>query len=161
MSGQHCHGAGRTVNERRLFVALALTSYFLVVEVVGGILANSLALISDAAHMFTDAAGLAIAMVAIQIAKRPVDRKRTFGYYRFEILAAAFNAVLLFLVAIFILVEAYERFRSPPEVQSIAVLAVAGVGLLVNRQQTDAFSAALAPQFCLLDQTFVLMRQQM
>lgn len=132
MSGQHTHGAGRGANARRLIIALALTSIFLVVEVLGGILADSLALISDAAHMFTDAAGLAIALVAIQIAKRPSDRKRTFGYYRFEILAAAFNAVLLFLVAIYILVEAYERFRSPPEVQSVAMLVVAGVGLLVN-----------------------------
>ncbi|WP_163103890.1 cation diffusion facilitator family transporter, partial [Acinetobacter baumannii] len=76
---------------------------FLVAEVVGGLLTNSLALLSDAAHMFTDAVGLTIALVAVHIARRPPDRRRTYGYYRFEILAAAFNAVLLFLVALYIL----------------------------------------------------------
>lgn len=132
MGAGHDHGSGRAWNERRLIAALLLTATFLVVEVVGGILANSLALISDAAHMFTDAAGLAIALAAIQIAKRPADHKRTFGYYRFEILAAAFNAVLLFLVAIYIMVEAYQRFLLPPRVDSLPMLLIAVVGLAVN-----------------------------
>ncbi|WP_446513481.1 cation diffusion facilitator family transporter, partial [Photobacterium sp. DNB22_13_2] len=102
----HSHATG---NERALKIALALTSTFLVAELVGGILTKSLALISDAAHMFTDAAALAIALAAIQIGKRPADKQRTFGYYRFEILAAAFNALLLFGVALYILYEAYQR----------------------------------------------------
>ena len=96
-------------NERSLKIALALTGTFLIAEVVGGVMTKSLALISDAAHMLTDTVALAIALAAIAIAKRPADKKRTFGYYRFEILAAAFNALLLFGVAIYILYEAYLR----------------------------------------------------
>jgi cobalt-zinc-cadmium efflux system protein len=109
-----------------------LTTGFLVAELVGGILTNSLALISDAAHMFTDTAALAISLAAIRIGRRPADRQRTFGYYRFEILAAAFNAMLLFLVAVYILYEAYQRFKSPPEIQSTAMLVIAAIGLVVN-----------------------------
>ena len=125
----HSHATG---NERALKVALALTSTFLLVELVGGILTKSLALISDAAHMFTDTAALAIALAAIQIAKRPVDKTRTFGYYRFEILAAAFNALLLFGVALYILYEAYQRLQSPPEIQPTGMLVIATFGLVVN-----------------------------
>lgn len=130
MSAGHAHH--RTTNERRLKLALGLTLAFLIAEVVGGILTGSLALISDAAHMFTDSAGLAIALVAMRIAERPADSKRTFGYYRFEILAAALNAVLLFLVAIYILYEAIQRFISPTEVHSVAMLLIAVLGLAVN-----------------------------
>lgn len=136
MGHSHSHGHGhdhaRGANARALAWALGLTSVFLVVEVVGGILTQSLALISDAAHMFTDAAGLAIALTAVKLAQKPADARRTFGYARFEILAAAFNAVLLFFVAIYILVEAYQRFVEPAAVQSIPMLAVAFVGLVVN-----------------------------
>lgn len=130
MSGKHAHGA--SANERRLKLALALTLGFLVAEVVGGILTKSLALISDAAHMFTDSAGLAIALAALRIAQRPADIKRTFGYQRFEILAAAFNAVLLFFVALYIFYEAIERFRNPAEVHSLPMLLIAAFGLAVN-----------------------------
>lgn len=126
---EHSHATG---NERALKIALALTSTFLLVELVGGILTKSLALISDAAHMFTDTAALAIALAAIQIAKRPADKARTFGYYRFEILAAAFNALLLFGVALYILYEAYQRLKSPPEIESTGMLVIAAVGLVVN-----------------------------
>ena len=131
MSHDHDHGA-RSANERNLWIVLVLTAVFMVAEVVGGLLTNSLALISDAAHMFTDAAALAIALAAIGIGKRAADHKRTFGYYRFEILAAAFNAVVLFLVAGYILYEAVQRFRSPPEIQPVGMLAIAAIGLVVN-----------------------------
>lgn len=131
MGSGHDHAA-TTKNEGRLIAALALTAIFLVVEVVAGLLTQSLALLSDAAHMFTDVAGLAIALVAVRIARRPADKKRTFGYYRFEILAAAFNATLLFFVAAYILFEAYQRFQQPPSIQSIPMLAVAVLGLIVN-----------------------------
>ncbi|WP_137928695.1 cation diffusion facilitator family transporter, partial [Klebsiella pneumoniae] len=104
-------------NAKKLTIALALTTTFLIVEVIAGLITQSLALLSDAAHMFTDAAALAIALVAIQISKRPADNKRTFGYQRFEILAALFNALMLFVVAIYILYEAYIRFSQPPEIQ--------------------------------------------
>ena len=130
MSHDHAHAQGS--NEKSLRWALLLTTTFLVAEVIGGLLSGSLALISDAAHMFTDAAALAIALIAIRIGKRPADSRRTFGYYRFEILAAAFNAVLLFFVAIYIVIEAYRRFMSPPEIHSTAMLTIAIIGLGVN-----------------------------
>jgi len=126
----HSHGAG--VNEKSLTIVLALTAVFLVVEVVGGVLTQSLALISDAAHMLTDAAALAIALAAIRIGRRAADRRRTFGYHRFEILAAAFNALLLFGVAIYIVYEAWQRIRTPPEIHSTGMLLIAVAGLVVN-----------------------------
>jgi len=130
MSAEHDHASGSS--ERALWIALGLTSSVLVAETVGGIVTGSLALISDAAHMLTDAAALAIALVAIRIGQRAADRKRTFGYYRFEILAAAFNALMLFGVAIYILYEAYQRLGNPPEIQSISMLAYAALGLVAN-----------------------------
>jgi len=132
MSASHAHGIPSTDNERALRIALALTGSFLIAEVIGGVLTGSLALISDAAHMLTDTAALAIALAAIRIARRPADRRRTYGYHRFEILAAAFNALLLFAVALYILVEAYRRFTSPPEIHSVGMLVVASIGLIVN-----------------------------
>ncbi len=126
----HDHTAG--ANARSLAWALGLTTAFLVVEVAGGILTQSLALISDAAHMLTDAAALAIALAAIKIGQRAADHRRTFGYHRFEILAAAFNALLLFGAAVYILVEAYRRIRTPPDIHSGGMLLVAVVGLAVN-----------------------------
>ncbi len=125
------HGIA-TAPERSLRIALALTGTFLIAEVVGGILTNSLALLSDAAHMFTDVAALAIALLAIRIGKRAADEKRTFGYARFEILAATLNAVLLFLVALYILWEAVDRFRTPAPIQSTAMMVIAALGLVIN-----------------------------
>jgi cobalt-zinc-cadmium efflux system protein len=132
MSGSHNHALPSTGNERSLWAALGLTTAFLVAELVAGVLFGSLALIADAAHMFTDAAALAIAVAAIRVGRRPADAKRTYGYHRFEILAAAFNALLLFAVAIYILYEAWQRFKSPEYVQSTAILVVAVLGLIVN-----------------------------
>ena len=126
----HAHTAG--ANEKSLKIAFGLTFAFLVVELVGGIVAQSLALQSDAAHMFTDTAALAIALLAIRISRRPADKKRTFGYHRFEILAAAFNAMLLLMVAVYILWEAWLRIKAPPEIQSNLMLVIAVVGLVVN-----------------------------
>ncbi|MCA0177250.1 MAG: cation diffusion facilitator family transporter [Proteobacteria bacterium] len=132
MSSGHDHALPGASNERSLRWALLFTGGFLLAEVVGGVVLNSLALISDAAHMFTDAAALAIALAAIRIARRPADDRRTFGYHRFEILAAAFNALLLFGVAIYILYEAWQRWQAPAEVQTTGVMVVAAIGLLVN-----------------------------
>jgi cobalt-zinc-cadmium efflux system protein len=131
MAHDHAHSTGGD-NETSLRWAFGLTAIFLIAEVIGGVLAQSLALISDAAHMFTDTAALAIALAAIRIGKRPADKLRTFGYYRFEILAAAFNAVLLFFVALYILYEAYRRFQQPPQIESGVMLIVAVIGLVVN-----------------------------
>jgi cobalt-zinc-cadmium efflux system protein len=126
----HDHSAG--ANTRSLTIALALTGSFLIAELVGAWWFNSLALLSDAAHMFTDTAALAIALAAIKIGQRPADKQRTYGYRRFEILAAAFNAVLLFVVAGYVLYEGVLRFLTPEPVQSLGMLMVACIGLLVN-----------------------------
>ena len=126
----HGHTAG--ANAKSLSIALGLTGTFLIAEVVGAYVFNSLALLSDAAHMLTDAAALAIALAAIRIGNRPADSKRTYGYRRFEILAAAFNAVLLFVVAGYVLYEGIKRFVEPEPVQSMGMLIVATIGLLVN-----------------------------
>ncbi len=132
MSAGHSHATVRAGHERQLWMALGLTSSFMIAEVIGAFITGSLALLSDAAHMMTDALAMAISLVAIQIAKRPADRKRTFGYARFEILAAAFNALLLFAVAFYILYEAYQRLQAPAEIQSTGMLVIAVLGLLVN-----------------------------
>lgn len=132
MGAGHTHGKVVAGHEKVLWIALALTSTFVIVEVIGAFVTGSLALLSDAAHMFTDAAALAISLAAIQIGKRIADQKRTFGYYRFEILAAAFNALLLFAVAIYILFEAYQRLRTPAEIQSMGMLIIAVAGLSIN-----------------------------
>ena len=128
----HAHDRGLDANPRALSKALALTGAFLVVEVIGGILTGSLALLSDAAHMFTDTAALAIALAAIKVGERPADARRTFGYRRFEVLAATANAVLLFAVALYILHEGYRRFVEPSQIQSLGMLAIAVLGLGVN-----------------------------
>lgn len=126
------HSHVQNANSRQLTIALALTATFLVAEVVGGLVFKSLALLSDAAHMFTDVAALAIALAAIKIGQRAADERRTFGYRRFEILAAAFNAVLLFGVAIYVLIEGGRRLFEPQPVQSTGMLVVASLGLAVN-----------------------------
>ena len=131
----HEHGAGRdgTQHLRPLAVTFALVVVFLIVEVIAGFVTNSLALLSDAGHMLTDAVGLGMALAAITAANR-VDRaqRRTFGLYRLEIVAAFVNALLLLGVAGYVLVEAVQRFRNPPEVLSTPMLVVACGGLAVN-----------------------------
>lgn len=130
MSSEHAlPGAG---NEKALRYALVLTGGFMLAEVIGGVMLNSLALLSDAAHMFTDVAALAIALAAIRVGRRAADNRRTFGYHRFEILAASFNALLLFGVAAYILYEAWQRWSNPPAVQTTGVLVIAVLGTIVN-----------------------------
>jgi len=132
MGHDHSHAIVNSGRARPLWFALGLTTAFMVTEVVASLVTGSLALLSDAAHMFTDAAALAVSLIALRIAQRAADRKRTFGYYRFEILAATFNAVLLLIVAVYILFEAYERLREPEPIQSTGMLVVAVIGLAVN-----------------------------
>ncbi|MCL5950913.1 MAG: cation diffusion facilitator family transporter [Chloroflexi bacterium] len=119
-------------HRRALLVTFALNLAYLVIEAAGGIATNSLALLADAAHMLTDVGGLALALFAMWMAQRPATPQKTFGYYRVEILAALVNAVVLFVMAFFILYEAWGRFSSPPEVASLPMFATAGVGLVVN-----------------------------
>jgi cobalt-zinc-cadmium efflux system protein len=116
----------------RLTAVFAVTLVILVVELVGAALSGSLALLADAGHVLADGAGVGLALLAIRFAARPATPQRTFGYYRLEILAAVVNAVLLFGVAGFVLVEAWRRLTEPPAVASGLMLAVAAVGLVAN-----------------------------
>ena len=127
----HSHAVVTEGNSKKLMFALGLTTTFLIVEVVAAFITQSLALLSDAAHMFTDVAALAIALAAIKIGKKAADDKRTFGYQRFEILAALFNAVMLFVVAIYIVYEAYQRYMNGDR-SGMVLSALAGAGGLMS-----------------------------
>lgn len=128
----HGHGGGRSRSTRPLALTLGLAASYMVAEVIGGLWTNSLALLADAGHMLSDVAALALALFAIWIAKRPPDPRRTYGYYRAEILAALANGATLVAIALFIGVEAWERFREPREVQGGAMMVIAAGGLIVN-----------------------------
>ncbi|GAA4316587.1 cation diffusion facilitator family transporter [Rufibacter sp. DG15C] len=111
---------------------MGLTLLYLIAEVIGGIWTKSLALLADAGHMLTDVGGLAFALIAIKLAERKATPEKTFGYYRAEILAALANAVILIGISLYILYEAYLRFRNPPEVESKSMLVIASIGLVIN-----------------------------
>ena len=136
MSGHaHGHHHGLTagaVHRSRLVTVLVITAVVLVAELVGSAVTGSLALLADAGHMFTDVAGILLAVLAITFASRPPTPQRTFGYYRLEILAAVVNAVLLFGIAVYILVEAWQRWQHPPEVEGGLMLGFALIGLVAN-----------------------------
>ena len=119
-------------HRRALTITFGLTFTYFIVEVAGGLLTNSLALLADAAHMLTDVGGLGLALFAIWISQRPANAAKTYGYYRVEILAALANALVLFWVSFYILYEAYRRFQEPPEINSLPMMIVAAVGLAVN-----------------------------
>jgi cobalt-zinc-cadmium efflux system protein len=119
-------------NRSRLAVVFLMTLGVFVVELIGGLASNSLALLADAGHMFTDVAGIGLALLAIWFAGRPADSGRTFGYLRLEILAAVANALLLFGIAAFVLFEAWRRLSQPPEIASGLMLAIAVLGLVGN-----------------------------
>jgi cobalt-zinc-cadmium efflux system protein len=119
-------------NMRRVVIALVLTGAFMIVEVIGGILSGSLALLADAGHMLTDTMALALAAVAFQVCKRPADAKLTYGYHRFQILAAFVNGLSLLFIVGWILFEAVDRFLDPTEVLGETMLVVAAAGLVVN-----------------------------
>ena len=125
-------GGARGKNRRALAVVLALTASFTVIEVVGGLLTGSLALLADAGHMLSDNLSLGIALFATWLAGRPATPERTFGYQRAEILAALANGVTLVAISTWIFIEAYSRLWEPPEILGKPMLAVAALGLLVN-----------------------------
>lgn len=131
MGHGHSHSAAGA-NKNRLAIVFGLTASYLIVEVIGGMVTGSLALLADAGHMLTDVAGLGLALMAIKFAERPATPERTYGYYRVEILAALTNAIVLIGISFYILYEAWERFRNPPEVASGAMLVVAIIGLVIN-----------------------------
>ena len=127
----HVHGANKK-NLRRVMIALVLTGLFMVVEVVGGIISGSLALLADAGHMLTDTMALALAAMAFHVSKRPPDGKLTFGYQRFQILAAFVNGLSLLAIVGWILFEAVSRFLNPNDIIGETMLVVAAAGLVVN-----------------------------
>jgi cobalt-zinc-cadmium efflux system protein len=127
----HEHGAGEG-NRRALAIVLALTAGFTVVEIIGGLLTSSLALLADAGHMLSDNLSLGLALFAAWLALRPATPNKSFGYRRAEILAALANGVTLVAVSIWVFVEAYSRLKDPTEVLGGPMLLVAALGLLVN-----------------------------
>ncbi len=130
---EHSHPEGtRRKNRRALVGVLALTASFTVVELIGGLLTGSLALLADAGHMLSDNFSLGIALFAVWLAGRPATPERSFGYQRAEILAALANGVTLVAISIWIFIEAYSRLWAPPEILGKPMLAVAALGLLVN-----------------------------
>lgn len=131
----HDHSHSTTVsnaNERKVLLSFFLIFGFMLIEVAGGILSGSLALLADAGHMLTDAAALALAYTAFRFGRRAADSKRTFGYLRFEVIAGFLNALTLFAIVGWILYEAISRFRQPGDVLAGPMMLVAVAGLLIN-----------------------------
>ncbi|MEN0653708.1 MULTISPECIES: cation diffusion facilitator family transporter [Hyphobacterium] len=131
----HGHGHGHPHHgdgERRTLIAACLTGAFMIAEVIGGLWTGSLALLADAAHMLADTGALALAFFAFRLSRRPADDKRTFGYDRFQIVAAFANGVMLFMLALWIVVEAIERAGSQRDIAGGPMAVIAGLGLLVN-----------------------------
>jgi cobalt-zinc-cadmium efflux system protein len=131
----HDHGIGshaRDASRRSLLLVLGLTGAFMVAEFVGGLVANSLALLADAAHMLTDVAAIALSLFALWFSQRPATAEKTYGYKRIEILAALLNGVTLIVLSVFIFLEAWDRFTEPVEIRGGLMLVVAIGGLLVN-----------------------------
>jgi cobalt-zinc-cadmium efflux system protein len=119
-------------NITRVQIALSLTGVFMLVEVVGGILSGSLALLADAGHMLTDTMSLALAAFAFRVSARPADAKRSFGYHRFQIIAAFVNGLSLLVIVAWILFEAVQRMLDPPDVIGSTMLMIASGGLVIN-----------------------------
>ncbi len=138
----HVHPTPVNANTARLLVVGSLSSVLFVAELVTGLLTNSLALIADAGHVLSDVAGIALALLAIWFAARPASARRTFGFYRMEILAAVVNAVILFGVAGFVLLEAWRRFGQEPDILTGPMLVVALIGLAVNLVSAGLLRAA-------------------
>lgn len=133
MGHDHDHfETARSGNKKALILALIITFSIMFLEFFGGLFTNSLALIADSGHMLSDAVSLLLSLGAIWFAGKAASANKTYGYYRFEIIAAFFNGITLFLMAGFIIYEAVERFNNPPEVMGGWMLAIAGIGLAAN-----------------------------
>lgn len=128
----HSHSESRSGQQKNLLIVLLMTGTFMVIEVVGGLFTGSLALLADAGHMLTDVAGLGLSAFAMWMAAKPSTPEKSYGYHRAEILAAVTNAVVLLLLAIWILYEAYRRVFEPPHVLGVPMLLIGLVGLAVN-----------------------------
>lgn len=133
MPHDHSHAhLPQDANARRLLIAFSVTAIFMLLEVIGGIISGSLALLADAGHMLTDAAALLVALLAVQFARRPPDAHRTFGWLRLTTLAAFVNALALVVITLFIFWEAIMRFRHPEPVAGGLMLTIAFAGLVAN-----------------------------
>lgn len=132
MGHDHGHSHSHSANKKTLTISLVIIAAYMVIEVIGGLITNSLALLADAGHMLSDAISLFIALMAFTFSNKIADYGKTYGYKRFEILAAVINGVTLILVAFYIFYEAIERFQNPPEIASGGMLIIASIGLLVN-----------------------------
>lgn len=124
----HTHGA----NKKALMISFIIITIYMIVEAIGGFLTNSLALLSDAGHMLSDSISLGVGLLAFTLGEKVANYSKTYGYKRFEILAAVFNGVTLVLIAVYIFYEAFQRFQNPPEIASTGMLIIASIGLLVN-----------------------------
>lgn len=127
-SHNHTHGA----NIKVLLISFIIITSYMIVEAIGGYLTNSLALLADAGHMLSDAISLGIALLAFTLGAKVANHSKTYGYKRFEILAAVLNGLTLIIIALFIFYEAIGRFQNPPEVASTGMLVIGTIGLLVN-----------------------------
>ena len=128
----HSHTLYRDGNAKGLYLALLATTVIMIVEFLGGLVTNSLALLSDSGHMLSDVSALAFSLVAMWFARKPPSSKKTYSFYRFEILAALFNAITLFIIAGVIIWEAYQRLFAPPSVSSGTMMVIAAIGLAAN-----------------------------
>src|SRR4051812_39065146 len=138
----HSHGVSADADRGKLAIALALLLGFMAFEVVVGIVVHSLALLSDAAHMLTDAGAIALSLVAIRLAAKPATGAMTYGFKRAEILSAQFNGATLLVLGLLIIFEGVRRLINPPDVGGTAVLVVALVGIVVNLAATWTLSKA-------------------
>ncbi|WP_188453372.1 cation diffusion facilitator family transporter [Virgibacillus oceani] len=124
----HTHGA----NKKALMISFIIITVYMIIEAFGGFITNSLALLSDAGHMLSDSISLGVGLLAFTLGEKVANYSKTYGYKRFEILAAVFNGVTLILISIYIFYEAFQRFSNPPEVASTGMLIIASIGLVVN-----------------------------
>ncbi|WP_338787220.1 cation diffusion facilitator family transporter [Metabacillus sp. FJAT-53654] len=132
MGHEHGHDHTHGANKKTLMISFMIITGYMIIEAIGGFMTNSLALLSDAAHMLSDSISLGIALLAFTLGEKAANHSKTFGYKRFEILAAGLNGVTLIIIAIYIFYEAIQRFQHPPEVASTGMLVIATIGLLVN-----------------------------
>lgn len=145
MAHSHSHTSSHLPednNARRLLYAFGVTAGFMLVEVIGGFLSGSLALLADAGHMLTDTAALLFALLAVQFSRRPPTIRHTFGWLRLTTLAAFVNAIALVVITILIVWEAIERFRTPRPVEGVMMMAIAVAGLLANILSSGYFITA-------------------
>lgn len=128
----HSHNHIHTNNKKVLLISFIIIGTFMIIEVIGGFIANSLALLSDGFHMLSDTVSLGVALVAFIYAEKHATQSKTYGYKRYEVLAALFNSVILFIISIIIIIEAIHRFLAPPEVQSQEMFIISVIGLIIN-----------------------------